>query len=948
MVFLTIPCLGVLLCLGAPVASGEPSRPGIVELDGYWRLRADDDAAGAGGTWRTVSLPADGASLDVTTGGGKLLLHRDLDLGERWQQRLAPSGLAVLIRGSAAGKYELSAGDRLIGSWEVPMPGIVKPASRVFGVPAAAVDPAGRLRLSIEWQWRGWAPSRRLKRQVEIGDGWLLGDLRLLETEAGLARRRDLNSDLPALILALLYAALGSYHLQLFRRDRSCREYLWFSLTALIAALHSLLMTHWAVAICADYPVLRRLYLVTGAGMVATSIQFLWPFLACPIGRWLRSYQLSFLAMAGLVMALPVAFWTPAMEVVSRSWSVPFLIAVAILLVRQLRRGNTEARMIFIAGLAIVAVSLVEMGFGFSGLSSLSPLPAYAYAVFTMLMAFSLSKRFSRVHDELDALRRQLEDMVEDRAAELSTANQRLRSEISERELAQEAMHMLERAVEQSIDGILVADLEESTLFVNESWARLHERETFEILGRRIDLFHSPEQMEQQLRPALDRVKNDGSWEGEIAHRGKDGSVFPTWMSVTLLRDPEAKPVGFVMVARDISKRKRVTDEAQRIEARIQEAEKLRSLADLASGIAHDYNNILTGVLGNSSLALQELPAGFQARDKLGQIGKAAERAAELTAQLLAYAGAEVPVLKRTNLDDLIVESRAELARRAGTSGRLEIELDGNLPMIDIDATQVRHAMLTLVAEAAAAAAGDSDGPVKLETGQIMVDRDDLACGYTGEDLSPGDYVFLRAAISGGGLDPDQRQRIFEPFSSNQASVRGLGLATVLSTARVHRGTVKVSSRPEGGTTFELWFPVSGERPEDKPDVGPARPKWRGSGTVLVVDDEFIMREVSRSILEQSGFEVIATGEGAEALELYRRHMPAINLVLLDRTMPTMPGEEVLERILDLNPDARVVLMSGFSSDSVVREIIDAGKADFLPKPFRPEELVEKVRGVIG
>ncbi len=502
----------------------------------------------------------------------------------------------------------------------------------------------------------------------------------------------------------------------------------------------------------------------------------------------------------------------------------------------------------------------------------------------------------------------------------------------------------------------MVVDLEENSLFVNEAWARLHGRETFEIFGRRLDLFHSAEQMEL-LRPALDQVREEGSWEGEISHQSKDGSVFPTWTSITLLRGPEAEPVGFVMVARDISERQKVAEERQRIETRLQESEKLRSMANLAGGIAHDYNNLLTGVLGNSSLALQELPARSSAAEKLAQIGNAAERAAELTAQLLAYSGAETLVLKPVDLDQLLVDHRIELLRTAGVHAELEIELGGSLPSIEADSAQVRQAVLNLIANASAGAQAAGGGTITLETGTIDADSAYLADGYLDEELPPGEYVFLRvvSTVDDGRIDTDP-QRIFDPFAggqltgaaaSGQSPVRSLGLATVLATVRVHHGTVKVSKRSAGGSTFELLFPASGERAAAAPDVTRSRRKWRGQGTVLVVDDEFIMREVSRSILERRGFEVLTTGEGSEALELYRQNGSSIRVVLLDRTMPTMSGEEVLERILELDPEARVLLMSGYKSDATVRKLIDKGMVEFLPKPFRPEELVEKVRSMI-
>ena len=751
----------------------------MVELAGTWRLRVVDEKSGEGGDdgGREVSLPAAASALDLPAGSGTIRLWRELDLRPDWRRHLAPSGLAVLISESAFSSCEVSVGEIQIGSWSMSAPGVARPIERVFEVPAAVVDPASSLRLALRCQSYGRAASRSFGPRLEIGAGWLAGDLKLLEHEAERMRLEHLNGELPLLVLALLYAALGLYHLQLFRRDRRCREYLWFGLLSMIVAGHTVQLSYWVSEINFRYVGLQRLHLATGLVLVAISIQFLWTFVDRPIGPWLRRYQWTSLAFAGLAVVLPESLWTAPVAFVIGFWGPLFLPPATFVLGHEIWYGRSDVRIVAIGGFVAVSVGVVEFVSQILGKGTVFPLQAYAFAVFATSMAFSLSNRFSTVHSDLDLLRLQLEDMVEDRASELSVANQRLRSEIAERELAQEAMHMLERAVEQSIDGILIADLEENVLFVNQAWTRLHGRETFEIVGCRLDVCHNAEQLEQ-VRAALDDVRSQGSWEGELGHLKRDGSTFPTWMSVTLLRDPEDQSVGFVMVARDLQQRRQEERERQRMEARIQEAEKLRSLADLAGGIAHDYNNLLTGVLGNSSLALHELPAGSPASDKLAQIVSAGERAAELTAQLLAYAGTERPLPER-------------------------------------------------------------------------------------------------------------------------------------ATAKPNR-------------------------------------RWRASGKVLVVDDEFTMREVSRSILEQRGFEVLTTGDGRQAIEIYRQHMPSIRLVLLDRTMPAMSGEVVLEQILNLDPGARIVLMSGYHNDATVRELTDQGLAEFLPKPFGPDELIEKVRELVA
>ena len=237
---------------------------------------------------------------------------------------------------------------------------------------------------------------------------------------------------------------------------------------------------------------------------------------------------------------------------------------------------------------------------------------------------------------------------------------------------------------------------------------------------------------------------------------------------------------------------------------------------------------------------------------------------------------------------------------------------------------------------------------VTVETGWVRDDAGYFSGAYPNEDLPPGSYVLLRVTDRGKGIDASSRPRIFDPFFSTKTAARGLGLATVLSIVRAHRGTIKVESRPGMGAAFELLFPAVGGAESGESDSVSQRPyRWRGSGAVLVIDDEQIMREVSRSILEQSGFKVFATGEGQRGLELYQQYMATIRVILLDRTMPRMSGVEVLDRIRDLNPQAQVVMMSGYQRDAIVGELRARGVTDFLPKPFRPQELLDKVRSVL-
>ncbi|MEM7587042.1 MAG: response regulator [Acidobacteriota bacterium] len=936
--------LVTLLLLTLPVeAQWKVYRPGIVELAGSWHYRLGDVALpDEAVVWRGVTLPADVESLPLEASDSSLWLRREVYLGANWQTELAPSGLALLVPSRQHGALEVFAAGQSLGAWSGPPPDIADPPPRLFEIPRSAVSEDGKLVLELRWSWH--AEHDRRPPMGPMSEGWRAGDRERLRAQAELLRARQLNADVPLAVLMLLYAAIGLYHLQLFRRDRRCGEYLWFGLTALIVAGNTVLFTHWISGITDQYTILRRLYDVTGNLMVASSMQFLWPFLGQRISGPLRAYQMSFLGLAVLISVMPESLWALRVEAFSKIWSLPFLPLVAQLVVRGAWKGNNEARTVAIGGLTIVLAGTIEMASQLLGYGTMFPLQAIAFTVFALSMAFSLSNRFSRVHGDLDVMRLQLEKMVEDRAGELSSANDRLQSQIAERELAQEAMRMLERAVEQSIDGILVVDLEENILFANRAWAEMHEREDFEVIGRRLELFHSREQMAGQLRPALERVTSEGSWDGQVAHRRKSDVDFPTWMSITLLKDPVGDPVGFVMVARDITQRQRAAAEQQRMEARIQEAEKLRSLADLAGGIAHDYNNLLTGVLGNASLAFNSLEPDSPTAEKLIHIGTAADRAADLTAQLLNYAGAGPSRLRPVDINELISTVAEERRRHASEQVRFDLRIEADLPELVVDEQQLRQAVHGLLDNALESLANRT-GVVRIETGCVEVDSEYLSGAYPTEELATADCVFIRVSDSGPGIEHDARGRIFDPFFTTKASGRGLGLATVLSTVRTHSGTIRVESEPGLGATFELLLPRM-TQPAAEVDSKAALDLWRGSGKVLVVDDEELMREVSCNILEDRGFEVLTAVDGQHGLELYREHAETIRIVILDRTMPAMSGPQVLEAILELNPEARVLMMSGYVMDSLEKEKAQ-GIAGFLPKPFRPEELLVEVRRII-
>lgn len=387
--------------------------------------------------------------------------------------------------------------------------------------------------------------------------------------------------------------------------------------------------------------------------------------------------------------------------------------------------------------------------------------------------------------------------------------------------------------------------------------------------------------------------------------------------------------------------------ERVKLERKLLETQKLESLGVLAGGIAHDFNNLLTGILGNASLASLELPESSPIHDYLGQINQSSLRAADLCKQMLAYSGRGRFVVQKLDLNRLVEETTHLLQISISKQAVLRFNLGSGLPSIEADATQIRQVVMNLVINASEAIGG-KPGVISLNTGVTRADRAYLAGTIAAQDIAEGDYVALEVSDSGCGMNAETLAKIFDPFFSTKFTGRGLGLAAVLGIMRGHHGALKVYSELGRGTTFKLLFPcVSGPAETARP-VGGVRPAWRGRGRVLVVDDEETIRHTAARMLRVLGFETELMGNGQEAVDALRANPGAYTLVLLDLTMPVMDGEQAFTELRRLQPDVRVVLMSGFNQQEAVARFTGKGLASFLQKPFSMEVLTEVLQAVLG
>jgi two-component system, cell cycle sensor histidine kinase and response regulator CckA len=411
--------------------------------------------------------------------------------------------------------------------------------------------------------------------------------------------------------------------------------------------------------------------------------------------------------------------------------------------------------------------------------------------------------------------------------------------------------------------------------------------------------------------------------------------------------DSRGKPVKMNGTIQDITEYKQVEEERRKLERQVQQAQKLESLGVLAGGIAHDFNNLLTVVLGHAELALNEISPMSPARRCLTEIMTAAQRAADLSLQMLAYAGKAAFTVERVGLRELVEEMEHLLKTAISKKAILNLSLERGLPPIEADPSQIRQIVMNLITNASEAI-GDRSGVITVSVGATRCDAEYLQRAELHDDLAPGRYVHLEVTDTGSGMDAETQSRIFEPFFSTKFTGRGLGLAAVLGIVRSHKGTIKVYSEPGKGTTFKVLFPAFTEAgdairsPESSPPAD-----WRGKGTILLVDDEESLISLGAQMLEHLGFTVLTAADGLQAVELYRKRGKEIDLVLMDLTMPRMDGAKAFGELRRLNPDVRVVLASGYAHEEVATRFAGKDLSGVLQKPYSLARLRELLVGLL-
>ncbi len=455
-----------------------------------------------------------------------------------------------------------------------------------------------------------------------------------------------------------------------------------------------------------------------------------------------------------------------------------------------------------------------------------------------------------------------------------------------------------------------------------------------EAVGRNI-AFLLPRDRAHEEQEILSRLRlGERVQHFETSRLRKDGNLIHISLTVSPIRDVSGQVVGASHVARDITEHKN-------LELQMRQTQRLESLGVLAGGIAHDFNNLLTGIIGNASLVTEMLPSQDPARQYLDNLMLASQRAADLTAQFLAYSGRGQFVVGPVNLTKVVSEVNLLIGASIPKTVSVHMELDPELTMVEADRNQMQQLLMNLILNGAEAVGENRPGSVVVRTSMQHLDHGYINAALVGSGIEPGAYACVEVRDDGCGMDEETKARIFEPFFTTKFTGRGLGLSAALGIVNAHKGAICVYSTPGHGTTFKVWLPaIATVKPEEQPHTAPTK------NAILVVDDEEMVRKVAKASLEKRGYTVLVASNGREGVDLFS-NVPSITLVILDLTMPVMNGDEALRRMRQARPGVPVIVSSGYTEAETMKRFRGEPAVSFIQKPYTGAILREKVESVL-
>ena len=565
---------------------------------------------------------------------------------------------------------------------------------------------------------------------------------------------------------------------------------------------------------------------------------------------------------------------------------------------------------------------------------------------FDTVEAFQLAHALTEkwwLHQQSRRKMEELEGMVAERTGELQHSNQALQTEVVEHQRAEESLRLLGSAVEQSKESIVITDAELNLpgpriLFVNPAFTKMTGYTAEEAMGKTPRILQGPRTDKTVLGRLRQNLERGETFAGEVINYRKDGTEFNLEWQIAPLRDAGGIITLFVAIQRDITERKR-------LEGQLTQSQKLETVGKLAGGIAHEFNSILTAIIGQSELLLGDLPAGSPLARNVTEISEAAGRAAALTRQLLAYGRKQILRPEALDLSNVLAGMEGMLRHLMGSEVDLRIVPAVGLQAVKADAGQVEQVIMNMVINAHDAM--PNGGQLTLETANVTFDEQSVG-RYA--ELKPGNYVMLAITDTGTGMSEEVKARVFEPFFTTKGVGQGtgLGLSTCYGIIKQSGGHIGVYSEVARGATFKIYLPQVEQQTKIPIQRLDSLNLPRGTETILLVEDDPALRAMAATLLRRLGYTVLAAANGIEALNLkQQRDIGHIDLLFTDVVMPHMSGKELADRVRVLYPHTKILFTSAYTENAIVHQGVLNEGVGLLQKPFTPSALAYKLREVL-
>jgi two-component system cell cycle sensor histidine kinase/response regulator CckA len=547
-------------------------------------------------------------------------------------------------------------------------------------------------------------------------------------------------------------------------------------------------------------------------------------------------------------------------------------------------------------------------------------------------------------HVNRTSMQEALEESLERKDGKENLAPQKILAAVNaycdERQLqkAEDTLRKLGRAVEQSADVVIITDHDGIIEYVNPAFESVTGYKQEEVLGLTPRVLKSGQHPQEFYEQMWQTIMAGQVFHGVLVNRKKNGDAFVVEKTITPLRDADGQITHLISNDHDITDRRR-------LESQLQMSHKMDAIGRLAGGVAHDFNNLLMVISAYAELMQESLASGHPLLRNVQEIMKASRRAADLTRQLLAFGRKQMQALQLLDLNHVLKEISKMLPRLIGEDIQLTIVHGRNLGWVKADPLQIEQIVMNLAANARDAM--PEGGKLTIETTSIALEEDYVQR----HSIVPiGDYVLLAVTDTGQGIAPEHLSHIFEPFYTTKAEGKGtgLGLATVYGIVKQNGGFIWVYSEPGLGTTFKIYLPrAKKEAPGAKPAPKPAQEIPRGVETILLVEDETAVRQSTAEFLRVSGYTVVEAKDGEDALRVAKNHGNTINLMITDVVMPRLGGTKLAAQLASTHPAMKVLFVSGYAENTVLRHgAIDVTNS-FLQKPFGLKSLAIKIRQVL-